>query len=102
MDLTFLSTNQEEMVLVGVEIEAHTASETVGEGLLLVVQQFLVLIDHQLELNDLLSLKFVFHEVPVGHAAVRRNGVEVEVLAGLFWLPAYLPDGISVLDSADS
>merc|ERR1719469_246381 len=77
VDLSFLSSDQEQMVLVRVEVEAHTTGETVSERLLLVIEEFLVLVNDQLQLDTLLSLKLVLHEVPVSYTAVRRDRVEV-------------------------
>ena len=65
------------MVLVGVEVKAHTTGETVGECLLLVIEELLVLVNDKLELDDLLSLKFVLHKVPVGDTAIGGDRVEV-------------------------
>jgi len=71
MDLTLFGTNKEEIFLVFVEIEAHTAGKTVDERLLLAISEFLVLVDDELQLDDLLGLKLVLHEVPEGDATIR-------------------------------
>jgi hypothetical protein len=97
MDLALFSSDEEEMVLIGVEVEAHTAGEAVSERFLFVVEELLFLIGDELKLDDLFSLKFVLHEVPVGHTAIGGDRVEVQILAGLFGLPADLPHGVGVL-----
>ena len=43
MNLALFSTNQVELIVELVEVEAHTASETVDEGVLLVVRKLLIL-----------------------------------------------------------
>jgi hypothetical protein len=102
MDLTLLSSDKEQVVLVRVEVEAHTTSESISEGLLLVVEEFLVLVNNQLELDNFFSLQLVLHQVPVGDTSVTGDGVEVQILAGFLGLPAHLPDGVGMLGSADS
>jgi len=89
------------MVLIGVEVEAHTTGEAVSERFLFVVEELFFLIGDQFKLDDLLSLKLVLHEVPVGHATVRGDRVEVQILAGLFGLPSDLPHGVGVLGGPD-
>ena len=71
MNLTFLSTDKEEIILVFVEVEAHTAGETVNEWLLLAISKFLLLVDDELQLDDLLRLELVLHEVPESDTTVR-------------------------------
>ena len=71
MDLTLFSTNEEEILLVFVEVEAHTAGEAVHERLLLAVSELLLLVDDELQLDNLLGLKLVLHEVPEGDATIR-------------------------------
>lgn len=100
MDLTLLSTDKEQVGLELVEVEAHTTGEAIKEGLLLVVSEALGLVNDKLKLDDLLSLELVLHERPVSDAAIRRNGVEVEVLDVLISVPAHLPDGVGMLVSA--
>ena len=97
MNLTFLSSHKEEIFLVFVEVEAHTAGKTVYKWLLLTVSKFLLLVDDELQLDDLLRLKLVLHQVPESDASIRRDRVEAKVLALLIVLPADLPDGIGVL-----
>lgn len=88
---------------MGGEVEAHTTSEAVHELLLLLVSELLVLVEHQLQLHDLLSLELVLHEVPDGDTTVGRNRVEAKVLGTLVvGVPLDLPDGVSVLGSAHS
>jgi hypothetical protein len=43
MNLALFSSNQVELIVELVEVEAHTASETVDEGVLFVVRKLLVL-----------------------------------------------------------
>ena len=70
MDLALFSTNQEEMVVELVEVEAHTSSKAIEESLFLVLNKLLVLIDDELELDDLLWLKLVLHEVPACYSSI--------------------------------
>lgn len=77
MNLSFLSSDQIEVVLVGVEIEAHTSSESVSESFFLVIEEFLLLVDNEFELDNFLSLELVLHQVPVGNATIGGDGVEV-------------------------
>lgn len=97
MNLSFLSSDQIEVVLVGVEIEAHTSSKSISESFFLVIKEFLLLVDNELELDNFLSFELVLHQVPVSNATVGGDRVEVQVLSSLFGLPTYLPDGIGVL-----
>jgi hypothetical protein len=76
MNLALFSSNQVELIVELVEVEAHATSETVDEGVLFVVRKLLVLFRDQLQLDDFLWLKLIFHEVPCGDSAVRGNGVE--------------------------
>ena len=71
VNLTFLSTDKEEIILVFVEVEAHTAGETVDEWLLLAISKFLLLVDDELQLDDLFRLELVLHEVPESDTTVR-------------------------------
>jgi len=100
VDLTFFGTNKEEVILMCIEVKAHTTSKSVCERLLLVVKKFLVLVNNQLELDDFLGLQLVLHQVPVGDTTVTGDGVEVQILASFLWLPAHLPDGVGMLGSA--
>lgn len=77
MNLSFLSSDQIEVVLVRVEIEAHTSSESVSESFFLVIEEFLLLVDNELELDNFLSLELVLHQVPVSNATIGGDGVEV-------------------------
>lgn len=56
MNLALFSTDQVELIVELVEVEAHTASETVDEGVLLIVRKLLVLFRDQLQLDDFLRL----------------------------------------------
>jgi len=71
MDLTFFSTNEEQVFLILVEVEAHAAGKTVDKWLLLAVSELLLLVDDELQLDDLLGLKLVLHEVPESDATIR-------------------------------
>lgn len=77
MNLSFLSSDQIEVVLVGVEIEAHTSSESVSERFFLVIEEFLLLVDNELELDNFLSFELVLHQVPVGNATIGGDRVEI-------------------------
>ena len=70
MNLALLSSDEEKMIGVLVEVEAHTTGKAVEEGLLLVVVELLLLIDDQFKFDDFLRLQLVFHEVPVGDATI--------------------------------
>jgi hypothetical protein len=70
MDLTLLGSDQEQLIVEFVEVEAHTSGEAVNEGILFVVRDFLVLVSHKLQLDDLLGLEFVLHQVPGGHTTI--------------------------------
>ena len=102
MNLALFSTDQVELIVELVEVEAHTASETVDEGVLLVVRKLLILFRDQLQLDDFLRLKLIFHEIPCCHSAVRRNGVEAKVFVSIICGPADLPHGVGVLGSSHS
>lgn len=102
VDLTLFSTNEEEIRLVFIEVEAHTSSKTVDEWLLLAVGKLLLLINDKLELDDLLRLELVLHQVPQSDATIGRNGVEAQGLTLDIGVPTNLPDGVSVLVSPDS
>ena len=72
VDIALFSSNQEQVLVGLIEVEAHAAGKSVEEGLLLVVE-LLVLVNNELELDNLLSFKLVLHENPVGNATVTRN-----------------------------
>jgi len=101
MDETLLSSDQVKVILVFVEVEAHTTSKTVGELLLLVLGELLLLVNDKLEFGDFLWLELILHKVPADDTAIRGDGVEAEVLA-IVWLPLDLPDWVSVLAGAHS
>jgi len=46
MNITFFSTDQEQVLLIFGEVEAHTAGETVHELLFVVGGEVLIVIDH--------------------------------------------------------
>lgn len=102
MDLSFLGTDQEDVILEFVEVEAHTTCQTVKEGLLLVLAEALVFVHNKLELDHLLSLELVFHELPVGNPTITGDGVEVKILHSDVIVPFHLPHRVSVLVSPHS
>jgi hypothetical protein len=71
MDLAFLSSDKEQLVVDLIEIEAHTSGKAVDKGILLVVRDLLVLIGHKLQFNDFFRFKFILHEIPCGDTAIR-------------------------------
>ena len=70
MDLTLLGSDEEQLIVEFVEVEAHTSSEAVNEGVLFVVRDFLVLVSHELQLDDLFGLELVLHQVPGGYTTI--------------------------------
>ena len=70
MDLTFFGTDEENVILELVEVEAHTACETILEGLLLFLTHILAIINNKFEFDNLLSFKFVLHKMPVSYPAI--------------------------------
>ena len=70
MNLSFLSSDEEQVLLVLVEVEAHTSGETVDEWFLLAVRELLILVNHELQLDNFLWLQLVLHQVPEGDAAI--------------------------------
>ena len=70
MDLTLFGTDQEKVRLVFVKVEAHAAGKTVDKWLFFAVSELLLLVNDKLELDDLLRLQFVLHQVPQSHAAI--------------------------------
>jgi len=97
MDLTLFGTNQEEVLLIFVEVEAHSASETVDKGLLFGVSKLLFFVNNKLKFHDFLRFELILHQVPKGDATIRRDRVEAEILALGIILPTYLPHWVSVL-----
>jgi len=71
VDVPFFGTNEEQVVVLLVEVEAHTAGQTVVEGLFLGVEHLLLLVYHELELENFFGLEFVLHQAPVSNTAVR-------------------------------
>ena len=102
MDLTFLCSNEEDVILEFVEVEAHTASKTVGESLLFVFSKTLVIVYNKFELDNLFGLKLVLHQLPIGDSTITGDRVKVEVFLGNIIIPFDLPDGVRVLFSPDS
>ena len=70
MDLTFFSSDKEQMVRVFVKVEAHTSSKTIEEAFFLIIMEFFFLINNKLEFDDLFRLELIFHEVPVGNTPI--------------------------------
>jgi len=71
VDIAFFGTNEEQVVVLFVEVEAHTTGEPVVEGLFLGVEHLLLLVDHKLKFQNLFSLELVLHQAPVGNTAIR-------------------------------
>ena len=101
VNLALLSADQEEIGLIFIEIEAHAAGKTIHEWLFLAVGELLLFINNKLELDDLLRLELVLHEVPESDTAIRRDRVEAECLALGVSVPTNLPDRVGVLVSSD-
>ena len=70
MDLTLLSTDKEQMVLVRVEVEAHTTSKSINESFFLVISKTFALINDELKLDYFFSFELVLHESPVGDTTI--------------------------------
>lgn len=70
MDLSFFRSNEEQVVIELIEVEAHTPCQTIEEGFLLVLYQLLVLVNHQLQLDHFLRLELILHQQPVCHSPV--------------------------------
>lgn len=102
MDHALLRADEEQMLLVGIKVEAHTASKAIHERLLLAVSLLLFVVLDQLKLNDLFSLELVLEQVPVCDSAITGNRVETQILGSVVLVPAHLPDGVGVLVSAHS
>jgi len=71
VDVAFFGTNEEQVVVLFAEVEAHTAGETVVEGLFLGIEQLLILVYHKLELENFFGFELVLHQAPVSNTAVR-------------------------------
>jgi len=70
MDLTFFSSDKEQMILELIEVKAHTTGETIQELFFLVLDETLIFINYELELDSLFSFEFVLHESPVGDSTI--------------------------------
>ena len=90
VDAAFLSTQDEDVGVELVEVEAEAGGQADERGLVLVVAA------DEFQPDDLLWLELVLHQVPVHDAAVGGDGVEV-VLLGDVGVPVDLPHGIRVL-----
>jgi hypothetical protein len=102
MDHALLRADKEQMVLVRVEVKAHTAGETVHERLLLSVSLFFVVVLDKFKLHDFLCLKLVLQQVPICYAAITGYRVETQILSRVVFVPAHLPDGVGMLVGAHS
>jgi len=102
MDFTFFCSNEEEMFLERVKVEAHTTGKSIKESFLFVFNKTLVLIDDKSKLNDLFGLKLVLHKGPVGDSTITGDGVEVQRLNSLVNIPTDLPHWISMLIGSHS
>lgn len=97
MNLTLFCADQEQILHILVKVEAHAASKTVDEWLLLAISELLLLVNDELQLDDFLRLQLILHQVPECDATIRRNRVEAEILALFIVLPTDLPNWICVL-----
>ena len=97
MDLTLFSSHKEVVWLIFIEIEAHAAGKSVDEWLFLAVSEFLFLVDDELELDDLLRLQLVLHQVTKSDSTVRGDRIEAEAFALGVGVPTHLPDRVCVL-----
>jgi len=70
MDLTFFSSDKEQMILELIEVKAHTTSKTIQELFFLVLDETLIFINYELELDSLFSFEFVLHKSPVGDSTI--------------------------------
>ena len=70
MDLTFFSSDKEQMVRVFVKVEAHTSGETIEEAFFLIIMELFFFVNDKLEFDDLFRLELIFHEVPVGNTPI--------------------------------
>lgn len=70
MDLAFLSTDEEDVILELVEVEAHTTCKTILERFLFLFSHILAFIYYKFKLNNLFGLKFILHEMPVCYSAI--------------------------------
>ena len=60
MDFTLFSSDQEEMILVDVEVEAHTTCKSIDKGFLFAIRKSLAFINNKLKLDNFFSFKLVF------------------------------------------
>ena len=96
MDLTFFSSDKEQMVRVFVKVEAHTSGKSIKEAFFLIIMELFLFVNNKFEFDDLLRLELILHEVPVGDTAIRGDRIEAKVLCLIFSLPFDLPDRIGV------
>ena len=97
VDLPLLRTDDEQMLVVLVEVEAAAARSPTEVHFIGVVLGG----GYEFELHDGLHLKLVLAHNPRGDLAVRGDREEVQLLGEVFFLPVYLPHGVRVLASAD-
>ena len=70
MDLTFFSSDKEQMVRVSIKVEAHTSSEAVEEAFFFVIMELFLFVNNKFEFYDFFWLKLILHEVPVGYSTI--------------------------------
>ena len=70
MDLTFFSSDKEQMVRVSIKVEAHTSSEAVEEAFFFVIMELFLFVNNKFEFYDFFWLKLILHEVPVGNSTI--------------------------------
>ena len=98
MDLALFGTHDEQVFAGAVKVEAATTSQA-GQTCLLLRNSAAGV--HQLQHHHHLHLELVLGQDPVGHPAIGRNGVEVQVLGQVLLLPVHLPHRIRVLAALD-
>lgn len=70
MNFTFFGTHKEVVVVELVEVEAHTSCKSIQESFFLVLYQFFVLVDDQLQLDDFFGLELVLHQSPASNSTI--------------------------------
>ena len=101
MNLTFFSSDKEEIFLVSVEVEAHTTGKSVHKCFLLALDESLVLINDKSQLDDLFSFKLVLHQGPAADSSITGDRVEEQVLDIWVRVPSDLPDWVGMLGSSN-
>ena len=90
VDPAFFGSQNENIGVEFIEVEAESGGQADQRGLVFVVAA------DEFETDDFFGLELVLHEVPVHHAAVRGDRVEV-VFFGNVGVPVDLPHGVGVL-----